>query len=261
MNGASVLGAFAELLSNGGIKVIDLTQPLEPTTPILKLPPEFAQNPPFEIEVLSEYDSKGPMWYWNWFKCGEHTGTHFDAPIHWITGKDYQGNSTDTIPVEKFIGPACVIDVAAAVSKNPDHLITIAQIEEWEKKHGRIPAGAWVLIRSDWSKRTNPDEFLNFKEDGPHTPGWDADAVPFLAKERNVRGVGVETVGTDAGQAFKFNPAFPCHHLMHGANKFGLASLTNLDKLPPTGAIIVAAPLKIKRGSGSPLRVLAMIPG
>ncbi len=261
MNGASVLGAFAELLSSGGIKVIDLTQPLEPTTPILQLPPEFAQNPPFEIEVLSEYDSKGPMWYWNWFKCGEHTGTHFDAPIHWITGKDYQGNSTDTIPVEKFVGSACVIDVSADVNKNPDHLVTVEQIEAWEAKHGKIPAGSWVLIRSDWSKRTDPKEFLNFKEDGPHTPGWHQDAVPFLAKERNVRGVGVETVGTDAGQAFKFSPAFPCHHLMHGANKFGLASLTNLDKLPPTGAIIVAAPLKIKKGSGSPLRVLAMIPG
>lgn len=261
MNGASVLGAFAELLSSGGIKVIDLTQSLEPTTPILQLPPEFAQNPPFEIEVLSEYDSKGPMWYWNWFKCGEHTGTHFDAPIHWITGKDYQGNSTDTIPVEKFVGPACVIDVSADVNKNPDHLVTVEQIEAWEAKHGKIPAGSWVLIRSDWSKRTDPKEFLNFKEDGPHTPGWHQDAVPFLAKERNVRGVGVETVGTDAGQAFKFSPAFPCHHLMHGANKFGLASLTNLDKLPPTGAIIVAAPLKIKKGSGSPLRVLAMIPG
>lgn len=261
MSGASVLGEFANLLANGGIKVVDLTQPLEPTTPILQLPPEFAQNPPFEIEVLSEYDSKGPMWYWNWFKCGEHTGTHFDAPIHWITGKDYPGNSTDTIPVEKFIGPACVIDVAAEVAKDNDHLVTIPLIEAWEKKHGKIPAGAWVLIRSDWSKRTNAKEFLNFKEDGPHTPGWHQDAVPFLAKERNVRGVGVETVGTDAGQAFKFNPAFPCHHLMHGSNKFGLASLTNLDKLPPTGAIIVAAPLKIKRGSGSPLRVLALIPG
>ena len=260
MSGASVLGAFADLLMNGGIKVVDLTQPLEPTTPILSLPPEFAQNPPFEIEVLSEYDSRGPMWYWNWFKCGEHTGTHFDAPIHWISGKDYEGNSTDTIPVERFIGPACVINVAEMAKKDPDHLVTIDQIEAWEKINGRIPAGAWVLIRSDWSKRTDPKEFLNVHEDGAHTPGWHSDAVPFLAKERDVRGVGVETVGTDAGQAFRFNPAFPCHSLMHGSNKFGLASLTNLDKLPATGAIIIAAPLKIVRGSGSPLRVLALIP-
>ena len=118
-----------------------------------------------------------------------------------------------------------------------------------------------MLIRSDWSKRTNPDEFLNVREDGPHTPGWDADAVPFLAKERNVRGVGVETVGTDAGPGVQIHAGFPVPLTsMHGSNKYGLASLTNLDKLPPTGAIIIAAPLKIKKGSGSPLRVLALIP-
>src|SRR4051812_10530666 len=101
MNGASVLGAFADLLAKGGIKVIDLTQPLEPATPIIKLLVFFKQKTAYEIEVLSEYDSRGPMWYWNWFKCGEHTGTHFDAPIHWVSGKDHKGNSTDTIPVER----------------------------------------------------------------------------------------------------------------------------------------------------------------
>lgn len=260
MNGSKVLSTFAELLTSGGIKVIDLTQPLEPTTPILSLPPQFAQNPPFEIEVLSEYDDRGPAWYWNWFKCGEHTGTHFDAPIHWVSGKDYPNNATDTIEPEKFVGPACVINVADKVNKNPDHLVTVDQILDWEKEHGRIPEQSWVLIRSEWSKRKDPKEFLNNKDDGPHTPGWHVDAVPFLAKERNVRGVGVETVGTDAGQAFTFTPAFPCHSIMHGNNKFGLASLTNLDKLPSTGAIIVAAPLKIVKGSGSPLRVLAFIP-
>ena len=260
MNGSKVLGAFAELLTSGGIKVIDLTQPLEPKTPILTLPPQFAQNPPFEIEVLSEYDDRGPAWYWNWFKCGEHTGTHFDAPIHWVSGKDYPNNATDTIAPERFVGPACVIDVADKVTKDHDHLITVDQILEWEKTHGRIPEESWVLIRSEWSKRTDAKDFLNVHEDGAHTPGWHVDAVPFLAKERNVRGVGVETVGTDAGQAFRFEPAFPCHAIMHGSNKFGLASLTNLDKLPPTGAIIVAAPLKIVKGSGSPLRVLAFVP-
>jgi len=260
MNGSSVLGAFADLLASGGIKVVDLTQPLEPKTPILSLPPQFAQNPPFEIEVLSEYDDRGPAWYWNWFKCGEHTGTHFDAPIHWISGKDYPNNATDTIEPEKFIGPACVIDVAAKTHKDHDHLVTVDQILEWEKTHGKIPEQSWVLIRSDWSKRTETKEFLNVHDDGAHTPGWHVDAVPFLAQERNVRGVGVETVGTDAGQAFRFEPAFPCHAIMHGSNKFGLASLTNLDKLPPTGAVIIAAPLKIVRGSGSPLRVLALVP-
>ena len=255
-----LLNGLALALVSGAVKVVDLTQPLEPATPVLRLPAEFVQNPPFEIGVLSEYDERGPAWYWNWFKCGEHTGTHFDAPIHFVTGKDFENNATDTIPVERFIGPACVIDASADASVDPDFLLSIDYVERWETRHGQIPEGAWVLFRTDWSKRTNPAEFLNFAEDGAHTPGWHPATIPFLAELRKVRGVGVETVGTDAGQAFTSDPAYPCHTLMHGANKFGLASLTNLDQLPPTGAIVIAAPLKIVRGSGSPLRVLALVP-
>ncbi|PHR55813.1 MAG: cyclase [Robiginitomaculum sp.] len=257
---ATLLVELAAAMADGGIKVVDLTQPLEPTTPVLQLPEEYVQNPPFELHELSKYDERGPAWYWNWFKCGEHTGTHFDAPIHFITGKDYENNATDTIPVKKFIGPACVLDAVAEVEADPDFLITIEFVEQWEAKHGRIPKDSWVLFRSGWSKRLDPKEFLNFKEDGAHSPGWHPDVIPFLAEQRDILGAGVETVGTDAGQAHAFDPAFPCHTLMHGANKFGLASLTNLDQLPPTGAIIIAAPLKIVNGSGSPLRVLALIP-
>ena len=132
-------------------------------------------------------------------------------------------------------------------------------MEAWEAKHGRIPAGAWVLMRTDWSKRTDPAAFLNGKEDGPHSPGPSAATMRLLV-ERDVNGWGVECVGTDAGQAFGFDPPFPAHNIMHGAGKLGLASLTNLDRLPPTGAILIAAPLKIERGSGSPLRVLALVP-
>ena len=101
---------------------------------------------------------------------------------------------------------------------------------------------------------------MNIRDDGPHTPGPHPETVTFLAVERDVLGFGSETVGTDAGQAATFDPPFPCHTLMHGANKFGLASLANLDQLPPTGAVVIAAPLKIVNGSGSPLRVLALAP-
>lgn len=260
MIGTNVLADLVMAMATGSVKVVDLTQPLEPKTPVLQLPPEYVQNPPFELHELSKYDERGPAWYWNWFKCGEHTGTHFDAPIHFVTGKDYENNATDTIPVEKFIGPACVLDAVAEVEADPDFLITIEFVENWEKQHGKIPVGAWVLFRSGWSKRLDPEEFQNIHEDGAHTPGWHPDVIPFLAEQRDVLGAGVETVGTDAGQAFGFEPAFPCHTLMHGANKFGLASLINLDQLPPTGAIVIAPPLKIVRGSGSPLRVLALVP-
>ena len=115
------------------------------------------------------------------------------------------------------------------------------------------------LMRTDWSKRTDPVAYQNFDETGQHTPGPDISAVKFLIEERNVLGFGSETIGTDAGQAAHFRPPYPCHTFMHGAGRFGLQCLANLDQLPPVGALLVAAPLKILKGSGSPLRVLALV--
>jgi kynurenine formamidase len=256
---AEVLMKLAKAIAKRRVRIVDLTQTLKPSTPIIQLPPMFAPSNPFDISEISRYDDRGPAWYWNNFSCGEHTGTHFDAPIHWVTGKDFTSGTTDTVDVQRFVAPACVIDCSKEAAKDEDFLITPKHIMAWEKKHGEIPKGAWVLMRTDWSKRQDPAKFLNMKEDGAHVPGPNADAVRFLVEERDVNGWGVEAVGTDAGQAFTFEPAFPAHALMHGANKFGLASLCNLDQLPPTGAILIAAPLKIENGSGSPLRVLALV--
>ena len=257
---APVLSQLVDALVRGEVRVIDLTQPLGPATPVIDLPPIFAASPGVSIEVISNYDETGPAWYWNTLRFGEHTGTHFDAPVHWITGKDRPQNATDTIPARRFVGPACVIDVTLDVVRNPDFLLTVERIEEWELEHGRIPAGAWVLLCTGWSRRTDPAAFLNAAADGPHSPGFDARASRLLAHERDILGVGVETIGTDAGQAGAFDPPFPNHTIMHGAGKFGLASLCNLDQLPPTGAVVIAAPLKIVRGSGSSVRVLAITP-
>jgi kynurenine formamidase len=260
----SILTQLADALANGAVKVVDLTQPLGPATPVIDLPPIFAASPGVTIDQISRYDEKGPAWYWNTLRFGEHTGTHFDAPVHWITGKDLPDNACDTIPARRFIGPACVIDAGTEPTSRSvaeDFLLTPAAIESWEREHGRIPAGAWVLLRTGWSRRTDPKAFLNVAADGPHSPGFHADASRLLAHDRDVLGVGVETIGTDAGQAGTFDPPFPNHTIMHGAGKFGLASLCNLDQLPPTGAIVIAAPLKIMNGSGSPLRVLALVPG
>jgi kynurenine formamidase len=257
---SSVLQLLLDELNSGHIKVVDLTSPLEPATPVIDLPPIFAPSPGVTLTEISHYDSRGPAWYWNVINMGEHTGTHFDAPIHWVTGKDLPNNATDTIMSSKFIGPACVIDVSSDVQQSPDFLLTTERVEQWESEHGYLPAGAWLLVRTGWSKRKGREAFLNVQEDGAHSPGFHPSCSAFLAKKRDILGVGVETVGTDAGQAGGFDPPFPSHTFMHGAGKFGITSLMNLDLLPPTGAIVIAAPLKIVNGSGSPLRVIAITP-
>lgn len=252
---------LVEDLATGKVRVVDLTHTLSSDFPALVLPPEFGQVWAFKSEQISRYDDAGPGWYWNNFSCGEHTGTHFDAPVHWVSGKDYPANSVDTIDVQRFIAAASVVDASAEVAANEDWVLTVDFLKAWEAQHGRIPAGNWLLFRSGWSARiADPAAFLNLRADGAHTPGPSAEAIEWLIKERDVHGFGVETINTDAGQSYAWPIPFPCHMLMHGANRFGLQCLRNLDQLPAHGALIVAAPLKIQGGSGSPLRVLALIP-
>ena len=252
------LATLAADLLAGRVRVVDLTQTLSPDFPTIVLPPQFGQCAPFRMETISRYDDNGPGWYWNNITVGEHTGTHFDAPVHWVTGRDLPNNTTDTLAVQNLVAPACVIDCSAEAANNGDYLLTVPAIEAWEARHGRIPAGHWVLFRSDWSKRSGA-AYANVLADGAHTPGPDAAAVQFLV-DRGALGFGVETIGTDAGQAHLMNPMYPAHTLMHGAGRWGLQCLCNLDQLPPTGAMIIAPPLKILGGSGSPLRVLALVP-
>lgn len=256
----ALLAEFSEGIAQGAIRIVDLTQTLSERFPTLQLPPQFGQAWGFKKEAISHYDENGPGWYWNNFTCSEHTGTHFDAPAHWVSGREHPQNTVDTIDPRAFIGPAVVVDASREVADNPDWILSVDYLESWEKQYGKIPQGAWVLFRTDWSKKADDaDAFLNMREDGAHTPGPAQATVEWLIEQRNVRGFGVETINTDAGQSYAWSVPYPCHTLMHGANKYGLQCLTNLDKLPARGAVIVAAPLKIEQGSGSPLRVLALI--
>ena len=253
------VAALAAALAGGQVQVVDCTQPLSETTPILHLPEPFANTPRFRLTELSRYDERGPAWYWNAFEGGEHTGTHLDAPIHWVTGQ--QRDDVAQIPPGRLVGPAVVLDRSAEVAKDPDHLLRIEDVEAFEAEHGRLPEGGWLLYRTGWDARADDeDAFLNADASGPHTPGIAADCARWLAEERPIVGLGVETVGTDAGAAHSFEPPFPCHYYMLGAGKYGLTQLANLARLPATGALLVAAPLKIVRGSGSPARVLALVP-
>lgn len=253
-----ILDQLVRGLAGGTIRAIDLTQTLSEDTPTIALPPEFGQCAPFTRTEISRYDARGVAWYWNNFTVGEHTGTHFDAPIHWITGAKLPNNSLDTIPPGDFVAPAVVIDASKETAADADFLLTVPFLEAWEKQHGRIPARSWVLLRTDWSKRTG-DAYTSRREDGVHSPGPSPEAVKFLVEQRDVHGFGVETIGTDAGQAHLFDPPYPAHTLLHGAGRYGLQCLTNLDQLPPTGAVLISTPLKIADGSGSPLRVLALV--
>ena len=142
MSTNKVLTDFASALLSGSIKIVDLTAPLGPNTPVLYLPPEIGKNTPaVKVHELSHYDQNGPFWAWNWLELGEHTGTHFDAPVHWITGKDYRDGTTDRIPVKNFVAPVCVIDRSKEAAKDPDYVLTPDSVKEWEREHGGIEAG------------------------------------------------------------------------------------------------------------------------
>jgi kynurenine formamidase len=255
----SVLSDLSAALVEGRVEVIDLTAPLSDRTPILQLPPPFGNTQGFALQEISNFDARGPAWYWNNFSAGEHVGTHFDAPAHWITGRD--GPDVSQVPPRRLIGPAAVIDKSAECTSNPDFLLQVEHVEDWQRQHGPLPAGGWLLFRSGWDSRAHDQTaFLNANETGPHTPGVSVQLAKWLGEEAPIVGFGVETVGTDAGAAHSFEPAFPCHNFLLGAGKYGLTQLANLSRLPAIGAVLVAAPLPIVRGSGSPARVLAMVP-
>jgi len=241
------------------VDVVDLTQPLSEDTPVLVLPPPFANTPGLTRHQISRYDERGPAWAWDRLEIGEHVGTHFDAPIHWISGRD--GDDLASVPAQRLVGPAVVIDKSAEAARDSDFVLSVEDVRAFEAEHGPLPENGWLLLRTGWDARAHDqDAFLNADETGPHTPGFDAECARWLATETPIVGVGVETVGTDAGAAHSFEPPFPVHHFMLGANRYGLTQLANLARLPPTGAVLVAAPLRLVGGTGSPARVLALVP-
>jgi kynurenine formamidase len=240
------------------VEIVDLTQPLSETTPVIQLPPPFANTPGLSREEISRYDERGPAWAWSTLTLGEHVGTHVDAPIHWITGRDR--DDIGSLTPGQLIGPACVIDrTAETEAAGGDYLLTVADLEGFEAEHGAIPSGAWVLLRTGWSSRAQDQAaFLNVGPDGPRTPGPDVAAARWLA-EHDILGFGTETVGIDAGSAGGMDPPFPLHNLLLGAGRLGLTQLANLDRLPVTGALLVVAPLRLVGGTGSPSRVFAFV--
>jgi len=257
---ASDLNHIAEAVAKGEISVVDLTHPLNKDVPVIQLPAPLANTPGYTTHVISKYDEKGPAWYWNWVEVGEHVGTHLDAPCHWITGKDKP--CVDKIPVDQLIAPAVVIDVTEKAQKTPNYLLTKEDVLEWEKKNGKVPERAIVIMKTGWGVlQSDAKKFFGLDQEGkPHWPGFSMEVSEFLVKERQVNGIGTEAVGLDSGNAASFNPPFPAHYVMLGAGKYMLTSLAQVEKLPAKGALLIAAPMKLEGGSGSPVRVLALVP-
>lgn len=254
----TVVDSLLSALATGEARLVDLTAPLSPSTPVLQLPPPFANTIPLSLEKVSDFDDDGPFWGWNNIHTGEHTGTHLDAPVHWASGRE--GHSVDTIPPARLVGPAVVLDFTAEVAADPDFLLEPEHLEKHVADNGPFPDGAWLVFRTGWSARGgDPEAFANADENGPHTPGVSPAGAQWLAASP-ISGFAVETVGIDAGQAGGMEPAFPVHYFLLGADKYGLTQLQNVDQLPATGAMVVVSPLPLVGGTGSPARVFAIVP-
>lgn len=226
-------------------KVVDLTHTLRPGVPV------FPKGIPFQTENIAGYEQG---YYANKILLGEHTGTHVDAASHFAKGRPH----VDAIPAEDLILPLVVVDVSEAAGRDPDYAAPRQAFLDWEEKHGKIPPGAFVALRTGWSQRwVNPEAYVNLDDEKiPRYPGFSVDAAEFLVNVRKVKALGIDTLSTDPGRSV----AFPVHGLVHGAGLYQVENLTNLEKVPPAGARILVAPLKIKDGSGAPARVLAIIP-
>lgn len=254
----ALLGKALQAMVLGDIEIIDLTAPLSSSTPALRLPAPFANLVDFSLDEVSAYDQPGPYWRHNNIHTGEHIGTHLDAPVHWVTGRE--GHDVSEIPVQRLIGPAIVMDFTEEAAHNADFLLEVAHVKAWEAQYGPLPDHAWVLFRTGWDKYSrNEEQFLNVDASGSHTPGLSAECAKWLAEETSISGFGVETVGIDAGNGVALDPPFPAHHFLLGNDKYGITSLQNLSKLPAVGAILIVCPLPIVGGTGSPARVLALV--
>ena len=256
----SPISALLGAIGSGSVRILDLTNPLSASTPTLRLPAPFANLIDFSLEEVSAYNEPGPFWKHHNIHTGEHIGTHVDAPVHWASGRD--GLDVSELAPERLIGPAAVLDFSAQALADADFLLEIAHVEAWEAEHGRLERNAWVLFRTGWDRYSSDQEaFLNADDTGSHTPALSAECALWLATEREISGLGVETVGIDWGRGAELDPPFPVHSHLLGNDKYGVTSLQNLAELPPTGAMIVIAPLPIVGGTASPARVFALVAG
>ena len=252
---ASVIFLFYSLVACAGqtpSKVIDLTYPFDDQTIY------WPNAKPFQWKKSSWGINASGHWYAaGEFSASEHGGTHLDAPIHFSEN----GKSVDQIPLDQLTGPAIVIDIRPQARANPDYELQVTDVQAWETEHGLIPKGTLVLLYTGWGEFW-PDKSSYLGSPTPedpttlHFPSYSAESIQFLVNKRRIRGIGIDTASIDPGHS----KDFPVHRILGEANLYGLENVADLDQLPPRGAVVTALPLKIRGGSGGPVRIMATIP-
>jgi kynurenine formamidase len=232
-------------LPKGFRDVHDLTHTFSPKIPVF---PAFKP-----VQIRPKFSIAKDGFFANEITFDEHTGTHMDAPAHFVAG----AQTADKMPADKFFAPLAVISIEARAAKDADALVTVDDVLEWEKKNGRLPAGAFVAMYSGWGARvSNADRFLNRDSKGTmHAPGFSEDVARFLVKERDIVGAGVDTLSLDAASASKF----VAHLALLGAGKYGVELIASLNAVPPSGATIIVGAPKHEGASGGPCRVYAVV--
>ncbi len=232
-------------VARGRAEIVDLTHDLNESAPL------FPGGVPFTLEPMSRITDG---YYMNSFTTGEHTGTHVDAPAHFGKGLP----TVDEIPAVRLVSLGIMIDVRSKAAANSDYVLTLPDLNDWEKANGKIPPHALVVLNTGWHLRWgSPDRYLNKDEAGTmHFPGFSAEATGYLLKERDVNGLGTDTASIDPGRS----TAYESHKVMLNGGRYQVENLDNLDILPARGFTIIVAPMKISRGSGAPARVLAIVP-
>jgi len=245
--------AASSVLELKSARVLDLTHPFDEKTLYWPTSPSS-----FVLTRLAFGKTEAGYFYAaNTFCTPEHGGTHLDAPIHFSK----EGRTVDQIPLSQLVAPGIVLDVRKQAAADPDYRLTLADVHAWEKRHGTVPSGAIVLLRTGWGKRW-PDRKRYFGDDTPgdasklRFPSYGKEAAEYLARDRRAGALGVDTASIDYGPS----KDFIVHRIASAANVPGLENLANLEEVPETGAWIVALPMKIAGGSGGPLRIVALVP-
>lgn len=234
-------------------ELVDLTHSFDEATVYWPTAPSA-----FELEVLSHGMTEGGFFYAaNAFGAPEHGGTHLDAPIHFAEG----GTDASRVPLERLVAPAVVIDVSEPASRDPDYRLRPEDVQAFEASHGQIASGTIVLLRTGWSDRW-PDARAYLGDDTPgdatnlHFPSYGEAAVRLLVEERQIAALGADVASIDYGPSENF----PVHRIAAGASVPGFENLAGLDRLPATGAWLIALPMKIEGGTGGPLRAVGLVP-